>query len=635
MAELLEFSSVLHPPKARLVRPLLGDWLVEKGAITQEQRDSALAIQRTHGGRLGTILTHNGALPVLALHQMLATQHDMAFVTLLDTATGASLLKAEHLEEYLRLRYVPYMEYGDTLVLATTDPHASVAPPAYAHRVVRYVMTSALDIDWSIAQHLGEHVSEEARHNLRNHLPHYALTAPRTASRFPVPLRLQSALLLCVLSYFLISALQTTITALLVMGGVFFLGCLLFKCLLFVTGMRCQKSVRAIADNAPPVADAHLPVYTILVPLFHEAASVQGLIASLHALDYPPHLLDIKLIVEACDTNTLQAIKQVRPPAQFHIIVVPHSQPQTKPKACNYALRFAKGTYVTIYDAEDMPDPQQLRRCAAVFAAYPHIACVQARLNYYNHDECILTRLFSLEYSCLFDYLLPALYRLRIPIPLGGTSNHLRREVLEKLHAWDAYNVTEDADLGIRLALEGYSILPITSLTQEEAPITATAWIKQRSRWIKGYLQSWAVLSRASHARWRRLGTVGFWGIHFFIGASSLSYLLAPLLWLGCIVWWLAAPVAFDLPLWLKLGCLGILTAGIIVQLLLSVLIHQQRGSPYGVVTLMLTPCYYMLHSIAALRALWQLCTRPYYWDKTTHGNTGMTRQHHGGNMRA
>ena len=227
----------------------------------------------------------------------------------------------------------------------------------------------------------------------------------------------------------------------------------LFRCVLLAAGVYAAWRVRTAASEHMTPGDAVLPVYTVLVPLYREPGSVPQLVAALTRLDYPADRLDIKLVLEADDEDTFAAIQNLDLPVQFEVLRVPALAPRTKPKACNYALASARGAHVVIYDAEDIPDTDQLRKAAAAFRlAGPQLACLQARLNYYNPRENWLTRQFTLEYSMWFDWLLPGLQALGLPIPLGGTSNHFRTCILRQLGGWDAYNVTEDADLGLRLA---------------------------------------------------------------------------------------------------------------------------------------------------------------------------------------
>jgi hypothetical protein len=269
---------------------------------------------------------------------------------------------------------------------------------------------------------------------------------------------------------------------------------------LCVTLLRLVALREAIAGNGRPprndpsperLPDWRLPLYTVLVPLFREAKVVPGLIRALRSLDYPPARLEILLAVEEIDTEMQATLLSLDLPAGFRTLVVPKQGPQTKPKALNYALQFARGDFVVVYDAEDRPEPDQLRRAFGLFRqASPKVACLQAQLNIYNPRQSWLTRQFTIEYCVLFDAILPALERLRLPVPLGGTSNHFPRAALIGAGAWDPFNVTEDADLGIRLARLGLSTRALASTTWEEAPPALGGWLKQRTRWLKGWMQS-------------------------------------------------------------------------------------------------------------------------------------------------
>jgi cellulose synthase/poly-beta-1,6-N-acetylglucosamine synthase-like glycosyltransferase len=309
----------------------------------------------------------------------------------------------------------------------------------------------------------------------------------------------------------------------------------------------------------------------------------------------------------------------------FEVIRVPPSQPKTKPKACNYALGFARGDYLIIYDAEDRPEPDQLRKVVATFARAPaNTACLQCRLNYFNANDNWLTRMFTLDYSLWFDQVLPGLERLGIPIPLGGTSNHFKVDVLRELRAWDPFNVTEDADLVIRLTQKGYRVGIVDSTTFEEASHEASTWVKQRSRWIKGYLQTLLVHTRRPLHLIRTTGLLGFLGFVFFIGGTALSGLLNPIFWALYLVWLIALwngldPVFPQILLFLSL--LNLL-AGNGAFMFLSMLAPIHRGwlnlIPYSLTVI----GYWVLMSIAAYRALWQLLRNPFYWEKTRHGGS-------------
>ncbi len=213
--------------------------------------------------------------------------------------------------------------------------------------------------------------------------------------------------------------------------------------------------------KAPPrlLSDAELPRYTVFVPLFKEVEILPHLAKALRSLDYPAAKLDIKIVLESVDKATIEAASKLDFPGNVDLIVVPDRQPRTKPKALNYALQFATGGLAVIYDAEDRPEPDQLRKAATAFHnAPPELACLQARLDYFNAKENWLSRQFTIEYATLFRGLLPLFGRFGLPLPLGGTSNHFRIGALRELGAWDPFNVTEDADLGMRLHRAGYKV---------------------------------------------------------------------------------------------------------------------------------------------------------------------------------
>ncbi|MDB5735893.1 MAG: glycosyltransferase [Alphaproteobacteria bacterium] len=385
---------------------------------------------------------------------------------------------------------------------------------------------------------------------------------------------------------------------------------------------RVLLALLAKPRRAPsPAEHTTLPSYTILVPLYREAAVLPGLVRGLGALDYPRHLLDIKLVVEEDDLETVAAARAMLDgDVPFEIVEVPPGGPRTKPKAANYALAFARGEYLVVYDAEDRPERDQLKKAIATFrASSRRTACLQARLNFYNADHNWLTRMFALDYALWFDTLLPGLDRIGVPMPLGGTSNHFRTAVLRDIGGWDAFNVTEDADIGIRLAQMGYRVSMLDSTTFEEAPVKIGAWLKQRSRWLKGYMQTWLVHMRDPVALMRRTGLRGFLAFQLFIGGGVVFALASPPLWF--------AFVAALLLHWSSgVGGPGALIPGAgllannVLLTYLAVLAPRRRGwdelAPYGLTVI----AYWGLASAAGYRGLWQLVTRPFFWEKTQHG---------------
>jgi cellulose synthase/poly-beta-1,6-N-acetylglucosamine synthase-like glycosyltransferase len=310
----------------------------------------------------------------------------------------------------------------------------------------------------------------------------------------------------------------------------------------------------------------------------------------------------------------------------MRIVTVPEGSPRTKPRALNYALQDARGTLVAVFDAEDIPYEGQLRRAADAFIdGGPRLACVQARLGIYNTQASFLSRQFALEYSALFNGLLPALDYLGLVIPLGGTSNHFRRDLLLKVGGWDPFNVTEDADLGIRLARFGYEVSVIDSVTMEEAPVTWAVWCGQRTRWIKGWIQTYLVHMRRPRRLWRDLGGWKFAGFQLTIGATILSMLVHP--WFYVLAVWNGFASGHLTPqndvLWWICGS-NLLTGYAAAGLLMAVT-AVASGSPRSLISIVWLPVYWLMISYAAYRAIIDLIMRPFYWEKTAHGASTRT----------
>jgi hypothetical protein len=378
---------------------------------------------------------------------------------------------------------------------------------------------------------------------------------------------------------------------------------------------------------APRLADSELPLYTVLIPLRDEAQMVPMLKRAMAAIDYPPHRLDIKFVVEAKSPQTVAAVEHVLGEPQFRMVVVPQGAPHTKPKAIDYALPLARGEFLVVYDAEDVPDPDQLRRAAERFRADATLACLQAELVPENAHENALTALFAGEYAGLFGRLLPALARWGLPVPLGGTSNHFRTSVLRRLGGWDAFNVTEDADLGVRLARRGFRAEAFTSRTHEEAPLTLRAWMAQRTRWMKGWCQTYCVHALTPRRLLDELGWKAFLGFHVLVGGMILTSLLHTVfsgMMLGRLIFDGAAGlVPQDGWDWFAVGILATGYGGA-WAIVFSGLAHLRAW--HLMPMQLLVPAYWLLHSIATLYAVVELVTKPLHWAKTTHGLTRVTR---------
>jgi cellulose synthase/poly-beta-1,6-N-acetylglucosamine synthase-like glycosyltransferase len=600
----------------------LGTRLLKAKHISERSLHEALALQEKRGGLLGDILKGLGAVSPKELSQTLADQHALKYVDLIAAPPEESLLSDAELNEYIAHGFLPWRYENGRLYCAvmkyTLEVRKYITERFGENTAI--VFTSQRDICWTIEHMFAEKLDEAARLTLLKRFPEYS--AHRKEGDW-----LSIAAILFFLCAVVLSPLSAAwLSTVLVVANVFFFFSLLLKLLLFRIGMNETAHLAAF----PEVPEQQLPIYTVLVPLYKEAESVPGLLKALARLDYPKERLDIKLIVESDDVTTLAALKDARPASNCEILRAPYSLPRTKPKACNYALRFARGEFVTIYDAEDRPDPDQLKKAVAQFRhTSEEVVCLQARLNYYNRPETWLTKLFSIEYACLFNFLIPGLYRTGIPIPLGGTSNHIALDRLRDIGEWDPFNVTEDADLGLRLAAHGYHTEPLDLLTLEEAPLHVKGWLKQRSRWVKGYFQTWLVHMRNPAGLKQHCGRIGFWGVQFFIGGSSLLYLLAPFMWIIALSWLLAPQwLAYDrLPDGLMEISLAVLTAGIVIQWYTALVTVKRQAWRNMDASVLVFPLYWALHSIASLRSIWQLIFAPYHWDKTSHGLSQSNRK--------
>jgi glycosyltransferase XagB len=394
--------------------------------------------------------------------------------------------------------------------------------------------------------------------------------------------------------------------------------------LLFI-GLRLLASAQPLP--APPAArrwpDSELPIYTAIAALYREASSVAALVEAIEALDYPREKLDIILVVEPDDLPTRAAIARLRRGPHLRVLVAPADAPQTKPKALNYALPFVRGSMVTVFDAEDRPAPDQLRAALDAFVAGgPQIGCVQASLQVDNTTHSWLSRLFLAEYAGQFEAVLPGLSRLGLPLPLGGSSNHFRTKVLRAVGGWDAHNVTEDADLGFRLARFGYASISFASHTCEEAPIGFAAWWGQRTRWMKGWMQTWWVHMRRPTEFWRDAGWRGLLTLNLYVGGGVVSALMHPLLLLhlvlaGATLARSGASFNSEPSAWLH----GLtIAAGYLGSALVAAIGLRRIRRLRDAVWLLAMPLYWIGLSLAAWRALHELVWKPQHWQKTEHG---------------
>jgi glycosyltransferase XagB len=389
----------------------------------------------------------------------------------------------------------------------------------------------------------------------------------------------------------------------------------------FIAGMRAVEHKNE--DVPPPLPDSALPRYTILMPAYNEPEVIVNLVHATSSIDYPHDRVQLLLLLEEDDDRTIEALLDVELPEIVKVLLVPAAEPRTKPKACNYGLYFDDSELCTIYDAEDRPDPQQLRESAAKFAASPdHLVCLQARLDYFNATQNALTRWFTIEYGTWFGMFLPGLQALALPIPLGGTSNHIRTAVLREMGAWDAFNVTEDADLGLRFFRAGYTTGVLDSSTDEEANSEPVNWVRQRSRWYKGYIQTWLVHTRDLRSAYREFRLKGLASITLLIGATPFLASINLFAGLCTLVFIIGVPrdVYTVFPLIAIYIGVTLTLLGNAATVYLSVLaMVYAKESKFAWISL-LYPIYWLLMAFAATKAIYQLIRKPFYWEKTLHG---------------
>ena len=603
-------------------RGRIGDLLLEKELITEHQLTEILEAQKQWGTRFGDIILAKGYVKPFFLSQVLADHFDKPNIDMLKDKLDERLVDRDSLSTYSENLFVPWRRENGLLKVAVVDvtPELLEIVDRVVGEPFDFVITAKFDIIWTLQEIGNQYYSEKAVHQLANVMPQFSASEVFTRGQL-IFLFIWMTLSIAALYLWPVNSI-----ILLNLGISVFL-MLNFGLRMVLTWVGGDKYFdNLVTDEEVNALDERsLPVYSILLPMYHESATLPQIAQALRSLDYPLSKLDIKLILEQDDDETINTAKELGLEGIFEIIRVPDSLPKTKPKACNYALHFCRGELATIYDGEDAPEPDQLKKVVIAFQKAPeNTAVIQARLNYFNVAENWLTRMFTMEYSLWFDFYLPALDALRIPIPLGGTSNHFKMHVLREMEGWDPYNVTEDCDLGVRLTQRFYRVGVVNSTTYEEANNSIPNWIRQRSRWLKGYMQSYLVHMRAPLKLYGELGHVGFWGFQFFIGGTIISALITPVLFAMYIIWLISHTMMFDpyfphLVLYINLFNLLIANGFLIYLFMLS----GFKRRYFDLIPWALTvPFYWALQSWAGYKGLWQLIHNPFYWEKTHHGLT-------------
>jgi cellulose synthase/poly-beta-1,6-N-acetylglucosamine synthase-like glycosyltransferase len=618
---------IFEPQPIQQHQKSLGEILIEKKKVTSEQLHKALAIQKESGGRLGWILVSLGWISRIDFFQCLAEHYMLPFYRIdkLDSLISLNKSSIKSLSYKKAIQYHALLiSNNDRKITILTDyPNNQETIDFFKNKYhvsyVEQLIVTDLDFLKIVKKIYGSIILDDSIQGLLYRNPNESAALVFTKKQVIV----LGISLFFILFWFYYHA-SSLIIIIFTIWQIAFLASVSFKTFLSIIGAFSEKRETISKKEIASLKDEDLPIYTILVPAYNEPKVLPKLMQALKNLNYPPQKLDILLLLEENDLATLEAAKLAKPPGSWKFILVPDSIPKTKPKACNYGVFFSRGKYLTIYDAEDIPEPDQLKKALIAFRKNDSsYLCFQAALNYYNNDENLITRLFTLEYSYWFDYLLPGLNRLKMPIPLGGTSNHFRTDYLKILGAWDPFNVTEDADLGIRACTHSFKVGILDSTTHEEANSNYFNWIRQRSRWIKGYIQTALVFNRAPIRLLKTIGLKNWLGIQLFIAGTPLLFIINPVVWSIFIYWIISQSKLFDQffpPLLAYIALYNLLFGnflGIYLNMLSIFKRKIYRLLPYS----LLNPFYWLFfHSIASYKAIWQIFTRPFHWEKTKHG---------------
>ena len=606
------------PASADAARPRLAEILIDQGAITHDDMLTGLALQRHQDLPLGEILMAHGVISEVQLLRALSAQYG---TRLADTGDDPDprLTPLMPAKTAAALNALPWRRAGAALVVLTNRPdRAEAIRAAIDHDgPVLLALAGRTRMHDLLTKSYGRDLARQAEARTPGGFSCRNWRADRALRRW---------LALVFLSVALAFYAPGLVVALLFGAAIGISGVNTIVKWLALQAEYMSAPFRAAADHRAPIR--RMPVVSILLPLLCERDIAGQLIDRIARLDYPRELLDVLLVIEAGDTTTREALREVILPAWMRAVIVPPGEPQTKPRALNYALNFARGSVIGVYDAEDAPEADQIRKVAKRFAEMPpDVVCLQGQLDYYNPTHNWLSRCFTLEYATWFRLILPGIQRLGLFVPLGGTTLFFRRNALEEMGAWDAHNVTEDADLGLRLARRGYRTEIVETTTYEEANAAVLPWVKQRSRWLKGYAMTWATHMRDPGQLWRDLGPKRFIGFQAQLLGAVLGFALAPLLWsLAIKLFGVAHPLdRFVSPT----GYLGLAIFFLSSQALTFLAawrasrLARHRKLRWWIPLLDL---YFLLASAAALLGLLELMHRPFHWRKTAHGRYSQAR---------
>lgn len=607
------------PPADPPLQPL-GRHLVTARVITHGQLVRALQMQLRLAAPLGEILVSEGWATTEDIQSALADQYRMDRVDLATEPPDPALAGLMPWRFWLRHRAVAWRRRGSVLLVATARPDRFEdlrRDLRHSGSEIVPVLATEAAIAAAIA---GQNTGAMAAAASTRVAPEFSCRTWTARKRLPVAaVALAGALALALAPQVGVSVLfGLAMLTLVLFAGLRLAG--------FVAHLLSHAHLTAPRPVRPSSGAAvRLPCVSVLVPLYREREIAGKLVERLTRLTYPKALLDVILVLEEHDHVTRDTLADTDLPAWMRVIEVPaHGGLTTKPRAMNYALDFCRGEIVGVWDAEDAPTPDQIEHVVTRFArTAPDVVCLQGILDYYNPRSNWRARGFTIEYASWFRIVLHGIARLGLVVPLGGTTLFFRRDKLEELGGWDAHNVTEDADLGVRLARAGYRTELIDTVTYEEATCRPWPWVRQRSRWLKGFMVTYLVHMRAPHRLWRDLGPVRFLGFQAFFLGTLGQFLLAPLLWtFWPMAFGLAHPLQGLVPGAAMLAMAGLLVLTELLALGIGLAAVSAAGRRFllGWVPLMLL--YFPLGVLAAYKALIELCFFPFFWDKTQHGQS-------------
>ena len=590
----------------------LGVMLLREGLVAPDDIVQALSLHARQRGRLADILLARGMIDEARLYRALGRHWGVELADLAALPPDPRLVDGLGAKACLRDGLLPWRQIGDLTVIATAYPEDFARHRARLNERfgrVAMALTTPEALEAALLALRGRQLHRAAL----SRVPEAESCRNWGSARHLLWVRAGIALCLaaCIL------APVPVIWALSIWAVITLLLSTLLKAAAIFAALRHTS-----AEPPDPGPD-RWPVVSVMVALYNESDIAPRLVRRLSRLDYPREKLDILLVVEEDDSITRAALRRAALPNWMRVVVVPDGAIRTKPRALNHGLDLCRGTIIGVYDAEDAPEPDQIRKVVARFHNRgPDVACLQGVLDFYNPRTNWLSRCFTMEYAAWFRVMLPGLARLGLPIPLGGTTLFFRRGALEELGAWDAHNVTEDADLGIRLARHGYRTELIDTTTFEEANCRALPWVKQRSRWLKGYMMTYGVHMRQPRLLLRQLGWWKFAGFQVLFLSTLSQFVLAPVLWSFWVVpLGLPHPVAEALPPLLYHGLTAIFLfteAMLVVITLMALRLTPNRVSAFWVPILHF---YFPLGALASYKAAWELVRKPFWWDKTSHGH--------------